>query len=443
MKFVKIVAIVMMVFMSAAAGAALRIKEFMNNPNPLPVVQEPVKKLIATDALSEDSGAAPVQQHTQQVPQAPVNVLVVGLDEVDRVSRTDAIALVIFDAANKSVKVASIPRDSRVYIPGRGWDKINHAYVYGGMELLRETVVNLTGVPVNYFAKVNYKSFPRIIDMLGGVDIYVEKRLHYNDYSGKLFINIEKGQQHLDGKKALHYVRFRHDPLGDIGRVQRQQKFMDVLLAKLKSPSIIFKIPDIMNEIVAAVDTDLTPLEALSMLNFTNSLPKERVRLFMAPGKAGYSGKLSYWIIDNPKFYQLLARDDPPDEAAASPVSASAAGGSEIDDDKLAELRIAIGSVRILNGDGENGLGKRASQIFQSIGIEVPYTGNAKHYDYRSSSIVYPADADGKRGAQALAELCGITNKGLIREDKRTQKLTLILGHDKETIFSRLAKVNS
>ncbi|MBQ4431228.1 MAG: LytR C-terminal domain-containing protein, partial [Synergistaceae bacterium] len=118
---------------------------------------------------------------------------------------------------------------------------------------------------------------------------------------------------------------------------------------------------------------------------------------------------------------------------------------SGFDSEKIAELRDQILSIRILNGDGEKGIGKRAAQIFQRIGIEVPYTGNARHYDYRASSIIYPPSDDdsGRQGAMALAELCGIKNERLIQPDKRAASLTLILGHDKEELFRRLEPLNS
>ncbi|MBR0070266.1 MAG: LCP family protein, partial [Synergistaceae bacterium] len=186
--------------------------EVWNDPNPLPLPKSQKAETSRPRAkLSSGDTELAVSEKTEDNAGragGSVNVLIVGLDNVEGGSRTDAIALAIFDADNKALRIASIPRDSRVYIPGRSWDKINHAYVYGGIRLLRETLVNLTGIPIDYFVKVNYKSFPRIVDAIGGVDIYVEKRLHYNDYSGKLFINIQKGQQHMDGKTALGYVRF-------------------------------------------------------------------------------------------------------------------------------------------------------------------------------------------------------------------------------------------
>ncbi len=464
MRFIKVIGITFMIIASLLGGATVKLMEVFNDPNPLPVPK--ASRKISKDRVAQpqtqtqsesvgDSELAVSERLNQDAARGSVNVLVVGLDNVDGASRTDAIALAIFDADNMGLRIASIPRDSRVYIPGRSWDKINHAYVYGGMNLLRETIVNLTGLPVDYFVKINYKSFPKLIDLIGGIDIYVDKKLVYNDYSGKLFINIPKGQQHMDGKTALGYVRFRHDPLGDIGRVQRQQKFINIVIDKLKSPAIIPKIPSLVNEVLNAVDTDLAPLEALKLLQFANSLSHDRIKMFMAPGKSGFSKNISYWILDNKAFSQQLSAefsqaDDSLREANAGLNLNEREGRSDevpegFDSEKIAALRDQILSIRILNGDGEKGIGKRAAAIFQRIGIEVPYTGNARHYDYRTSSIIYPPDSDDsvKQGAMALAELCGITNQKLIQPDRRATSLTLIIGHDKDELFRRLEPINS
>ena len=457
MRVLKILGIVFTIIASLIGGATVKLLEVWNDPNILPLPSSRTRETrqpAQSGSVSADSDLAISGQREQEAAKGSVNVLIVGLDNVDGASRTDAIALAIFDADNMGLRIASIPRDSRVYIPGRSWDKINHAYVYGGINLLRETLVNLTGLPIDYFVKINYKSFPRIIDMLGGVDIYVEKKLYYTDYSGKLFINIPKGQQHMDGKTALGYVRFRHDPLGDIGRVQRQQKFIDIIMKKLKSPAIIPKIPGLVSEVMDAVDTDLAPLEALKLLQFANSLTPDRIKMFMAPGKSGFSKNISYWILDNAAFSaQLSAKFTPANEdlqAANAGLDLtekpeSSNNSSVLDSDKIAELRSQILSIRILNGDGEKGIGKRAAQIFQRIGIEVPYTGNARHYDYRYSSIIYPPNSDEnvKQGAKALAELCGITNERLIQQDSRATSITLIIGHDKEELFTRLNNLNT
>lgn len=426
MRFFRIFAIIALILAATVGGAlwsvweAINVKPIVDPPGPGSGDLRPISDSLRIDPIL-----------------GTVNVLLVGLDDVDGGRRSDAIALAIFDQDSRSVRILSIPRDSRVQIPGHGWDKINHAYVYGGIDLLRETVVNLLNVGINYFVVVNYDSFPRIIDLLGGIDIDVEKTLVYTDYSGKLFINIPKGRQHMNGKTALEYVRFRHDPLGDIGRVQRQQKFLSVVMDKLKSPSVLLKIANLVDEAVMAVNTDLTPMEALRLARFATSLGSERIRLSMAPGKAAYIGDLSYWIIDLVEVPKMLVADV---DNAFVPEVESEDVAPTLDMDSVQTMVAQVGKIAILNGDGASGLGRRASQIFQKLGIDVAYTGNAKHFDYRSSNVIYPENATekDKQAANALAKLCGITNKALIQRNRTASMVSVILGHDKEAVFKRL-----
>ena len=159
MRLLKILGIIFAVLSSMLGGAAFRLMEVLHDPNPLPLpktqqAQTQPKKIQPQIKIQDDDLAVSENQseeNTQTNTRGSVNVLIVGLDNVEGGSRTDAIALAIFDAENKGLRIASIPRDSRVYIPGKNWDKINHAYVYGGINLLRETLVNLTGIPIDYF----------------------------------------------------------------------------------------------------------------------------------------------------------------------------------------------------------------------------------------------------------------------------------------------------
>jgi LCP family protein required for cell wall assembly len=436
--------IAFLILVSTVAGAAWRLSEFFfpASPKPLWKVEEPAAASFDARPAEPEKDDS-ISSLTADPILGTVNILLVGLDDLDGVYRSDAIALAVFNQSTQSVRVLSIPRDSRVSIPGRGWDKINHAYVYGGMNLLRETLMNTLNVGINYFAVLNYQSFSRMIDLIGGVDVDVEKKLEYTDYSGKLFINIPKGRQHMNGKTALEYVRFRHDPLGDIGRVQRQQKFTSLVIEKMKSPSMLLKlsVTDLVNEFISAVNTDLTPLEGLKLLLFLNSLPRDRIQMQVAPGKAAYIGNTSYWILDIVEIPKWLAGGDEPPETVPGTVSADEPP-SDLSPDTLLELVGQIGKIGVLNGDGESGLGRKASQIFQKIGVDVVYTGNAKHFDYYASNVLYPESAgeSAKGAAEALAKLCGITNKNLIQKDRTVTMVSIVLGHDKETIFNRLEK---
>ncbi|GHS86716.1 transcriptional regulator [Synergistales bacterium] len=443
MKILKIIFIIFMIMAATACGVAWRLQEvfgFLRTPGVearLGSASEPVGDgAEAVPDPAESSNNDPAALNIDPI-MGTVNVLLIGLDDVDATRRADTVALAVFDQDTQSVRILSIPRDSRVYIPSRGWDKINHAYAYGGISLLRETVMNLLGVGINYFVELNFKTFPRMIDLIGGIDIDVEKKLEYTDYSGKLFINIPKGRQHMNGKTALEYVRFRHDPLGDIGRVQRQQKFMAIVTDKLKSPSVIMKIPSLIEEFVSAVNTDLTPVESLRLASFANQLPRERIQLHMAPGKASYVGNLSYWIIDTVETSKWLAGE----VAAQEPLSVAVEEAqTPLDQESTLELVRQVGKIGVLNGDGARGVSQRGSQAFQKMGVDVVYSGNARHYDYRFSSVFYPENAseDDISSAEALAKLCGITNKSLVQRSRTVTMVSVVIGHDKENLFERL-----
>jgi len=147
--------------------------------------------------------------------------------------RTDSIML-IHRPASGAPTLVSIPRDSYVRIRGHGMNKINAAYAYGGAKLLVDTVEQATGLRVDGYVAVGFGGFASVVDSLGGVQINVKHAM--NDK--KAGINLKKGSQLLDGRNALGYVRARYsDPLGDLGRVQRQRQFLGALMSKAATPS--------------------------------------------------------------------------------------------------------------------------------------------------------------------------------------------------------------
>ena len=156
------------------------------------------------------------------------NIIVLGVDERAEehdVGRSDTLFVVMFDTKNKAASLLSVPRDTRVRIKGHGWDKINHAYAYGGRELTQKTTEELLGIKINNYVMVDFKGFVGLVDAIGGVDINVEKDMYYYDSWDGFKIDLKKGMQHMDGKTAIQYVRYR-DEEGDIGRIRRQQHFI-------------------------------------------------------------------------------------------------------------------------------------------------------------------------------------------------------------------------
>lgn len=234
-------------------------------------------------------------------PQNKINIMVLGVDERgDDVGRSDTLFVVTVDTNTKEVAMLSIPRDTRVKIPGKGWDKINHAYAFGGHKLTQQAVEGLLGIKIDHHIMINIAGFKKIIDALGGVTIDVEKRMYYNDPyddNGGLVINLRQGVQRMDGNTAIQYVRYR-DEEGDIGRVQRQQKFLKAVLNEVASPSVIPRIPNIIREVSNVIKSDMSTTEMLNLAKTLNDASKKGLRTDMIPGKPAYIDDVSYWLPD-------------------------------------------------------------------------------------------------------------------------------------------------
>jgi len=368
-----------------------------------------------------------------------INILLLGLDKVpgEDVNRPDSIAFVSIDIDDKVVRLLSLPRDTRVQIPGRGWQKLNHAYAYGGVELLKTTLVNYLGVPIPYHVIVNLQNFPELVDLVGGVTINVPKRLRYTDRAGGIHIDIPAGEQHMDGKTALGFVRFRHDALGDIGRVERQQVFMMTVFNKIKDPAMITKIPELIRQGIRLVKTNLSLSQAIQLASYLKDLDPSRVVFRTLPGKAAYISGISYWLGELGDLSEILTEKpgEPQDnimeeDRADEPVSAT-----DLDlKDTLASIKV---SLSILNGSGTAGVGKESATRLQSLGIDVAHIGNAKHYDYKYTNLLFPPGEETEKTARSLGLLFGIA-ENLVRKDPSVRNVTMIMGHDYMNIFQRI-----
>lgn len=249
-----------------------------------------------------------------------VNILVLGVDErSDDVGRSDTMFVVTIDTSTKEVSMLSVPRDTRVKIPGHGWDKINHAYAEGGVKLSQKAVEDLLGIPIDYYMTINFAGFYKIVDALGGVDIDVDERMYYEDPYDNLVINIQPGVQHMDGKKAIQYVRYR-DSAGDIGRIARQQKFIKAMMREAADPTNILKLPAVIKEINEVVKTNMSTAEMLNLAKMINDAQKQGLKTDMVPGKPAYIDEVSYWLPDIVALRQHVAKIQgiTPDEKYAS-----------------------------------------------------------------------------------------------------------------------------
>lgn len=256
------------------------------------------------------------------------NILLLGVDSngsnIDtwKGTRSDTIILMNIDPATHSVNAISIPRDSKVYLPDKyGVDKINAAHAYGGIDMAKQTIEQTLGVKIDKYICVHDEGVREVIDALGGIPIYVEKRMKYDDYAGHLHINLDKGNHVLSGQQAVGYLRFRHDGLGDIGRTQRQQWFLRGFLERLQNPQVISKIPQIVNISKKYIKTDMSLYELSQLAALAKGFDESNIQIAMLPGAPNSRGGISYWIIDSDKAQDVVNRliyreDTTPDKSA-------------------------------------------------------------------------------------------------------------------------------
>ena len=230
-----------------------------------------------------------------------VNILVLGVDErEDDVGRSDTSFVVTIDNDAKKVTMLSIPRDSRVKIAGHGWDKVNHAFAFGGAPLSKKTIENLLGIPIDYTVSVNFRGFMRMVDAVGGITVDVDKRMRYSDPyddDGGLEIDLYPGVQKLNGRTAIEYVRYR-DEEGDIGRVARQQKFLKALFQEIATPQMLSKLPELVKEFSTTVKTDMPTSKMLQLLPTLNDAVKAGLETEWVTGTPIWIQDVSYWLPD-------------------------------------------------------------------------------------------------------------------------------------------------
>ena len=248
-----------------------------------------------------------------------LNILVLGVDDPDPsdlerefsetlTGRSDTMLLVRLDLERERINILSIPRDTRVQIPERGARKANVANAIGGPALAAQVVSELVGeVPIDRYLRLNTEGIAELIDVLGGVEIDVPTRMEYVDRTQGLEIDLEPGLQRLSGEEAHHFIRFRKDALGDIGRVQRQQIMLRAISQQLLRPLTLTKVPDIMQTIRDNVDTNMTWEEILSLSQFAFKSSEDSLNLVMLPGRFSNNGEypFSFWIANPEQTYRV------------------------------------------------------------------------------------------------------------------------------------------
>lgn len=211
-----------------------------------------------------------------------INVLLVGTDKGG--SNTDVLMLVSYDIDNGKIHMTSVLRDFWAINDGKG-HRVNSCMALGGDELLLQTVTDLTGVPINYYAKVDTTGFREVVDILGGVDFYVPRNMDYDDPAQGLSIHLKEGMQHLDGAQAEGLVRYRHGNRqangkmagyvrGDYERTQVQRDFIKAMIEQKLNAKLILKAPELYSTITQYVKTNFTAGDMMKNIGLLDNMLK-------------------------------------------------------------------------------------------------------------------------------------------------------------------------
>ena len=288
------------------------------------------------------------------------NILVMGVDvgtpgstSPNDPKRTDTMILAHYNATDKKVSLISIPRDTLIKINGKN-QKINAAHAIGGVTYAVDAVQNLLGVKIDYYGKINYAGFDKVIDAIGGVNVDIKRKMDYDDPTQNLSIHFEKGTNvHLDGKKAEEYFRWRKNSdgsgleNGDLGRIENQHIFITKVMEKIKRPVTIFEIPRILSAVKSYVETNMDAMDIIKYGFRFGTLGKDNLSMETIQGDLKTVGGVSYVVYNQSLNEKII---------------------SELNDGSALAVNKSKLKINILNGTKTSGLAKDYSAFLKEKG---------------------------------------------------------------------------
>lgn len=314
-----------------------------------------------------------------------INILLMGLDQRDdekgTPTRSDSMIIVSVDQDKKTVGMISLPRDMWVKIPGFQDNRINVAnflgddqrykYPGGGPALAKKTVEANFGIQMDYYARVNFRGFERIVDTLGGVTVDVENPIRDNEYPtedyGTMSIYIPTGVQHMNGKVALQYARSRHSE-NDFGRAKRQQNLLVAIKDKALALDVIPKIPSLMGTMKDMIDTDIPPTDILRLAGLAKGINSTRVSSLVIDEKLAIPFRGEGGA-------DLLAPNVPEIRKAIAALLADPA------------IKNEAANIELQNGTARSGLATKAGDFLTDLGCNVAKVTGADRTDYKTTQI--------------------------------------------------------
>ena len=343
-----------------------------------------------------------------------INAVLIGTDWVDYARHSDTLIFISYDPVTRFLDLISIPRDTKFSPKGYNFFKINEVYAFHYRtkkndhiaavqvcKAVEELFQNKVEIP--YYIQVNYSSFKTFIDLMGGLNVDIEEPMNYDDNAGKLHIHFDQGMNHLNGAKALEYVRFR-GKAGDVGRVFRQQLFVKAFLSTWKNPYFLFNTHKIAKLLFKEINTNISAWDFVSGAFDVKDLKIKNVRFSQLPGQPNKRGQ---WEYDADNLKGLLNKIIP--EHDVLPV-------------KNQHVRIEI-----WNAAGAGKLAEQATWLLRNRGYDVIDWGN---FSTRQKKTLIKDLTGDLRSAQRISEILKCGEVVTRYDEKRLIDISVILGED-------------
>lgn len=398
-----------------------------------------------------------------------VTILLMGLDYRDweagePASRTDSMMLMTIDPVSNTAGMLSIPRDMWVFIPGFDYAKINTAFYLGeinklpggGPALAVQTVEQFLGVPIDFYAQIDFNSFVKFIDELGGLDIKIRTPITIDPLGPGNTRTLQPGTQTLTGAETLAFARQRHTENGDFDRAGRQQLVVMAIRNQVFNlnmlPSLIAKSPKIYSDIASGVRTNLTLSQVVQLALLAQKIPKENIKqavLGVDDTQIAMSADGLSILIPIPDKIRVtrdsvFANGGPIAPVVLAPTSANPELQTPSADATAVPAPVAdLGALMaaeqtrlmVQNGTQTAGLGEKAGEYFRSLGMNVIGTGNA---DQQYSQITL-VDYSGKPYTlKFLAEMMKVPNDHIFsRYDPNSPgDIAVIIGDNWQSVLT-------
>ena len=346
---------------------------------------------------------------------------------------TDFIMLAKYNPKTGRINAMSIPRDTKVV--GTIDGKINSAYATKKRDIkfLAEKVKDLTGISADNYVLLDTGAVRKMVDAIGGIPIDVPFDMDYDDNEQNLHIHLKKGQQVLDGNKAEQFIRFRKNndgsgyPLGDVQRVETQQKFIKAAVAEVLKPATLLKIGDLIKLGLESVKTDITFSDILGYLDDVKSFDTSKLRMETLPGEGQYIGAISYFVHDSEKTKKLVDEMFINDDMIEDDTTFDSNQATTVSTGTTAEKKKSEIKVEVLNGTTRSGLANSVATKLKEEGYNVTKIGNNGNTDSIKTTII------NRTNNEYAKEIKKFLGKGTLKEEyESTSKIdvTVILGSD-------------